>query len=101
MKKSILCIALLCLAGCEVPKTPVPTGGSKSDGLVDMSYDVGGFEIAKVDWSAAQGSATRRCNAWGYRNAEPFEGMRTQCQSFDGYGGCSFATVTRTYQCTN
>jgi YecR-like lipoprotein len=100
VKNLFIGVALISLAACEVAKTPVATGGSKSDGLVEMSYDVGGLEIAKVDWSTAQISAAKRCSVWGYRNAEPFEGARTQCQSFDGYGGYNYATVTRTYQCT-
>jgi hypothetical protein len=93
--------SLLFLFACEVPKTPVPTGGSKSDALVELSYQVAGLEIAVVDWETAQISATKRCNSWGYRKADPFEGTKTQCQAFDGYGGCNLATVTRVYQCTN
>ncbi|WP_371742192.1 YecR family lipoprotein [Pseudoruegeria sp. HB172150] len=89
------------MAGCEAQKTPVPTGGSRSDALVEMSFDVSALEIPVVDWETAAKSATKRCNAWGYRHADPFEGTKTQCQSTDIYGGCNYATVTRVYQCIN
>jgi len=66
MKKSVVCLALVMLAsGCEVSKTPLPTGGSKADALVEMSYQTGSLEVAKVDWATADRSALKRCNAWG------------------------------------
>ena len=101
MKRTVLLVPFLILGACEVQKTPVPTGGSKADALVDMSYDVGGLEVPVVDWTAAAASAAKRCAAWGYRKADAFEGTRTQCHSRDMYGNCSMATVTKTYQCTN
>ncbi len=77
MKKTLIVVALIALAGCEVQKTPVPTGGSRSDALVEMSYDIGGLEVPVVDWDTALASATKRCNAWGYSRADAFEGTRT------------------------
>ena len=50
MKRSVLALALVVtLAACAVQKTLVPTGGSRSDGTVEMSYDVSMFEAPKVD----------------------------------------------------
>jgi hypothetical protein len=99
VKKFLILLPFLTFAACEVAKTPVPTGGSKSDGLVAVSYDVGPYEVPLVDWEAAQASATKRCNAWGYPKADPFEGVKNQCSQFT-YSGCAVQTVTRTYQCT-
>jgi len=99
VKKFLIFLPFLTFAACEVAKTPVPTGGSKSDGLVEVSYDVGPYEVPLVDWDAAQASATKRCNAWGYPKADPFEGVKKQCAQFT-YSGCNVQTVTRTYQCT-
>lgn len=102
MQKIVLFSALaFAVTACEVPKTPVPTGGSRSDALVEMSYDVGAYETPVVDWQTAQTSALKRCQAWGYRKADPFEGVREQCMQYNGYGSCLRGTVTRTYQCTN
>lgn len=98
---SVIVVSILVLAACAVDKTPVATGGSRSDALVEMSYQVGAFEVPTVDWAAAQTAATKRCNAWGYRKADPFEGTKNQCMSYDMYGGCNVTTVTRVYQCTN
>ncbi|SHL76349.1 YecR-like lipoprotein [Roseovarius marisflavi] len=100
-KITFLLAATFALTACEAPKTPVPTGGSRSDALVELSYDVGPYEQAVVDWDTAQASAVKRCRAWGYSKADPFEGVREQCQQFNGYGSCMRGTVTRTYQCTN
>jgi hypothetical protein len=101
LKKILIFASLASLAACAVEKTPVPTGGSKSDGLVELSYQVGALEVPTVNWAAAQKSATKRCNSWGYRQADPFEGVKQQCVSSDIYGGCNMMTVTRVYQCTN
>jgi hypothetical protein len=41
MKRSVLALALIItLPACAVQKTLIPTGGSRSDGTVELSYDV-------------------------------------------------------------
>jgi hypothetical protein len=92
-------VALLAACAVDTPKTPLPTGGSRADGSVDMSFEVSLFENPIVDWDAAGLTATGRCKAWGYRSADPFEGTRTECNARDAYGTCVQAFVTRTYQC--
>lgn len=92
------------LVGCatEVAKTPLPIGGSKADGSIEMGYQYSPqVEIPKVDWPAATKLAEQRCNAWGYRNASPFQGVRNICETRDGYGNCHQYTVTKTFQCLN
>ncbi|MBY6154062.1 YecR-like lipofamily protein [Vannielia litorea] len=101
MKKVILVI-LACagLASCtEVTKVPVPTGGSRADASVVLSYEYTALEIVTADWNAAQSSADKRCRAWGYRKADPFQGTVNQCQQTDAYGSCIRGTVSKTYQC--
>ena len=97
---AIVLAATVLLAGCTVNKTLVPTGGSKSDGTVDLAYEFGAFEKPVVDLSSAQAAAVQRCQAWGYTNAEAFGGEKRQCMQFDGYGTCVRMNVTITYQCT-
>lgn len=95
---TIVALAVL-LASCTVQTSAVPIGGSRADGTVDMSYEVGDMQIAEVDWNAAQTQAGQRCSAWGYTDAERFGGERRQCSVPTGYG-CVRWIVTTTYQCT-
>ena len=95
-------ITMIALSGCAV--TAVDLGGSKSDGTVIVGANVGEFE--SVDWSGTQARAKRRCIAWGYRDADAFEGIRTRCvahagfvSGFYGTSGCAEWEVSRTFQC--
>ncbi len=45
----VLTVSALLLSGCAVQKQLVPTGGSKADGTVKMSYSFGMFESPKVN----------------------------------------------------
>jgi hypothetical protein len=92
-------ILLVGLSACAVVKVPVPTGGSKADGVVRMAYEYGGFEAPQVDLQAAASSAAQRCAAWGYTGAQPFGGAMQQCEAANQYG-CLRYLVTLTYQCT-
>lgn len=98
LKLIVLTLLITLLAGCATSKTMQATGGSKSDGTVDMSYEFGPFESPQVDMSAAQRSATQRCQAWGYSDAESFGGGLSQCVS-PGGSMCNVTRVTQTYQC--
>ena len=55
MRKGLLVLvaSTLLLSGCAVQKQLVPTGGSKADGTVKMSYSFGMFESPKVTFSKA------------------------------------------------
>lgn len=95
-------ITVIALSGCAV--TAVDLGGSKSDGTVIVGANVGEFE--SVDWSGTQARAKRRCIAWGYRDADAFEGIRTRCVAHAGFvsgsygtSGCAEWEVSRTFQC--
>jgi len=94
-----LLAAVACLSACAVQKTMVPTGGSRADGTVEMSYEVGEFEQAKIDLAQAAKDAARRCQAWGYSDAEPFGGQKSQCQQRGGFGGCARTYVSMQFQC--
>ncbi len=80
-------------------KQLVPTGGSKSDGTVRMSYSYGMFESPVVDPQQGMNAAKARCAAWGYSGAEPFGGFTSQC-SQPSSSGCMQTLVTIEYQCT-
>lgn len=100
MKKYTLLLSLIVLTGCTqtVQITPFPTGGSKADGTVTMTYNYGHLEIPEVDWEEADKTATAKCKAWGYNKAESFGGKLTKCTAYNGYG-CVRTQVDVTYQC--
>jgi hypothetical protein len=87
------------IAGCATQKELVATGGSRSDGVVELSFEYGGFEDPQLNAQQGLATATARCQAWGYPGAEPFGGERRQCQFSNEYG-CMRWTVTIPYQCT-
>jgi len=92
-------LTLLALSSCATPMTPMPTGGDRAGGTVDMSFEVGAFQKPVIDWNQARETAKQRCAAWGYSDADAFGGQKTQCIASNAYG-CLRETVTMTYQCT-
>ncbi len=94
----IVLAAALTWAACATVKVPQPTGGSRSDGTVQLAYEYGDFERPQVDWEAANRIATERCEAWGYSGAEALGGGVSECAAYNQYG-CYRFFVTITYQC--
>lgn len=91
----------LFLVSCTSQKILQATGGSRADGIVNLSYEAGAFETPVIDWDQANAVALKRCEAWGYSAAEAFGGVTKQCQAFNGFGNCIQAFITVPYQCTN
>lgn len=101
MQKAIWGIAAVAaLSGCATVKTLQPTGGSRADGTVELSYAFGMLEVPQVQWAQGDADAATRCAAWGYSGAERFGGEKRHCQQSDLYGNCTSVMVTITYQCT-
>lgn len=86
------------IAGCATIKIPQATGGSRADGIVEMSYSYDPFEIPEVQWDQALRDATERCKDWGYQQAKHFNGSRKECESYYN-GNCTSTLVTIKYQC--
>lgn len=100
MKIFVLLIAVaISVSGCAVKKDLQPTGGSRADGTIRMSYEVAEFEEPIVDMAQAQASAKARCKKWGYKDAEPFGGQQTVCNQPGGFNGCASRLVTIEFQC--
>lgn len=89
----------LILTACTVDKQLDATGGSRADGIVELSYEIGDLQTARIDWAKADRDAAQRCTAWGYSQAERFGGERRQCNNPSTYG-CMNWFVTVNYQCT-
>lgn len=99
MRNMVFIAFILILSACTTIKVPKATGGSKSDGIVELSYEYGMFESPQVDWNEALSTAVRRCAAWGYSTAESFGGTISRCQSYNSYGNCVRNFVTMKFQC--
>ncbi|GBQ96777.1 hypothetical protein AA23498_2729 [Acetobacter nitrogenifigens DSM 23921 = NBRC 105050] len=101
MNYRFLSLGLFLLSSCSVDITPKAVGGSKSDGTVTLGYEYGQFDRPNVDMAAAQASAERRCIAWGYKHAEPFDAADNVCEQRNLYGTCTHTRVNIRYQCVN
>lgn len=88
------------LNGCSRDVTLQATGGSRADGVVELSYEYGMFDKPIVDWDQGLVTAIERCRAWGYESAEFFGGTTSQCQAYNGYGDCVSWRVLAKCQCT-
>lgn len=100
MKKYITAIiTIAALSGCATTVVPQPTGGSRADGTITMSYQYGAFEKPQYDQVTTDQKASERCAAWGYTSAQAFGGTITNCAQPDGWGGCNSWQVDMQYQC--
>lgn len=100
LKATLATLAALLLTACvTVPKTYEAVDGSKADGKVTLGYQIVGSQIAKVDEQQAYREALRRCQGWGYRNAEGFAQRKTVVGQ-DVWGTLTWQ-VTREFQCLN
>lgn len=103
MKHAILFTSLvlniIILQGCAVQKELVPTGGSRADGIVKLSYEYGLFEAPQLNAQQGVNAAKQRCSSWGYKNAEAFGGSTKSC-IMPTNNGCNRWLVSIEYQCT-
>lgn len=88
------------LAGCATEKYLQATGGSRADGIIEMSYEYGIFEKPQIHLAEAQVTARQRCAVWGYTDAEAFGGQKQECQARNGDGNCLRWFATISYQCS-
>lgn len=100
MKRTMILAAVLVLAGCSTVSQWTATGGSRADGVVRLSYELGPFQKAQMDDQQGLTLATERCKTWGYTGAEAFGGVTRQCTHPGQFGSCDAYHVTKDYQCT-
>ncbi len=99
MKRTALLLGVVAVvAGCATVSQMTATGGSRADGIVKLSFEVGMFDRVEIDEATALDTARGRCRVWGYNDAEAFGGVTRQCNQPSGYG-CMQWFVTREYQC--
>ena len=93
------------VTGCarKVEKDWVPTGGSRADATIELSFEYNPeTEIPVQNEQQGLDLAIARCQSWGYRSAEPFGGHKTICtRTMPGAFGqtCYREMVTKQYQC--
>lgn len=97
---AIAALTALVLLGCATRKDWTATGGSRSDGVIRLSYELGEFEKPQLSEQQAINLARQRCKAWGYSGTEAFGGLTRQCSQSGGFSGCTLWMVTKEYQCT-
>jgi len=97
-KVAIFACVAVSFAGCATSKTWSATGGSRSDGVVRLSYEYLLFQIPHVDDQQGLEIAESRCRSWGYSGSEPFGGQTRVCNNMTN-SGCNSWLVTREYQC--
>lgn len=100
MKYLMVVVSAVILSGCTTAVTPVATGGSRSDGVIEMSFEYPALSTPKVDRVAALASAVKRCKTWGYQGAEAFDSGLQTCIAYSGMG-CARFRVTTEYQCVH
>lgn len=98
-RNALIAITFTMVAGCMTVKEWAATGGSRSDGVVVLSYSHGNFENPQTDLAQGTAIAEERCKSWGYKGAEAFGGEIKKC-SMPAPGGCNFWQVDRQFQCT-
>ena len=98
MRNALLIVVLL-VTGCATAVSMSATGGSKSDGVVELSYEYGEFQQPVLDPAQGLEVAKKRCKAWGYNNAEAFDGGLNTCVIPGGFAGCARMRTTISYQC--
>jgi hypothetical protein len=86
MKITFLLLAALVCGGCATVKTLEATGGSRSDGTVELSYEFGEYEVPQIQWEQGLVTARERCAAWGYSDAEAFGSRKSTCQGAQSLG---------------
>lgn len=97
IRAAVATLALGVLSGCANTEiTPGSIGGSKADAIIIMGATHRAW--TNLDWHEANEEAERRCKAWGYYGAEPFDVVNSKCESKSAFG-CSGYTSVREFQC--
>ena len=91
-------LASLALGGCVVSKDWQATGGSRSDGVVQLSYEYEQLQGAQTSDRQGLNLAVSRCDSWGYTGSEASGRTKQTCTQPGGLG-CASWLVTREYQC--
>lgn len=102
MKIILSAISVLLVSSCATAPTALtPSGGSKSDAIVEMSYSTGMFSSLVIDWNATDIAAADRCTNWGFNGAEKLGGGTKRCVERYDQDDCLRYEHVYKYQCVN
>lgn len=94
----LMVIAAVFSFGCSVTKEYSATGGSRSDGIMKLSYEFGQYEVPLTNEQQGLELARRKCKGWGYNDAESLGGITRNCNEV-GLSQCKTWLITKEYQC--
>lgn len=95
LKVSLAAIVVLTVSGCATPNGWGAVGGSKSDAVVRLSYELGALDTKIPDESDGIKLAKQRCGYWGFSGAKPFDAETRTCADEQ----CRSYIITKEYQC--
>jgi len=90
---------LVALGGCATTKDWAVAGGSRADGVVELSHQSWMLQTAHEDEAHGAGLANFTCSEWGYAGARPSGGETEICNKETPLGQCIGWLVTRKYKC--
>ena len=92
-------IATLGMTGCKLHSTKdwVTSGGSRSEALVELSYEYDLLESPVANSQQGLELAKSNCLAWGYAFAKPFGTVTGKCVNKN----CTRMRVTSKYWCSS
>ncbi len=100
MKNYFLFILTVFVSGCVVTVVnPQATGGSRSDAIIELSFNHRMFENYVIDKDKSHATALRKCKIWGFTDTEPFGGTTTSCARYNYANNCVEYKVSIPYQC--
>ena len=97
-KKAPCLAAVLALSACASDNWAI-VSGSRANGTVTAAYEQSMFQKAQTSTDGALALAKRRCQAWGYTDAEAFDRAQRSCVMRGPYG-CELQRHTIEFQCT-
>jgi len=97
----MVALSLLTISACATDNEIRPTGASRADGIVQLSYEYDLSDRPALDWQSAQATAEERCINWGYSSAAKTGTGRQTCLSQDIFGRCRSFRVNVAYSCTD
>ena len=94
-------VATVVLSACQTANPNwVAVGGSRADGTVKIAYEQPEMSQASPTMEVGRQLAAKRCQRWGYQDAEACGGATRQCIRSPGFWtNCMTYQVTFEFQC--
>ncbi|MBR6026964.1 MAG: hypothetical protein IK065_05135 [Neisseriaceae bacterium] len=98
----LITAVLLSQTACNTIPTWAAIGGSRADGTVKIAYEQSEFSNQSPMMDDGRILAARRCEKWGYSDAEAFGGATRTCIRSPGVlTNCAVYQIVFEFQCIN